>query len=77
MILFVVKKFLETENSMRNAEPRLLFRRVIEEKSFVPFRRITVTQAMKQYADVDLDQLLDDRQAMADTARAPNRDAER
>ncbi|MEI7512543.1 MAG: EF-P lysine aminoacylase EpmA [Candidatus Uhrbacteria bacterium] len=35
-----------------------------------PFRRLTVRDAMKQYADVDLDLLLGDREAMADACRA-------
>ncbi|MFA6429417.1 MAG: amino acid--tRNA ligase-related protein [Patescibacteria group bacterium] len=35
-----------------------------------PFRRLTVAQAMKQYANLDLDTLLDNREAMADAARA-------
>lgn len=34
-----------------------------------PFRRLTVAQAMKQYADVDLDLLLDDVDALADVVR--------
>jgi lysyl-tRNA synthetase class 2 len=35
-----------------------------------PFRRLTVAEAMKQYADIDLDSLLGDREAMADVCRA-------
>jgi len=35
-----------------------------------PFRRLTVEQAWKQYANIDLAPLLGDRAAMADTARA-------
>lgn len=35
-----------------------------------PFRRLTVAEAMKQYANVDLEALLDDREAMAEACRA-------
>ena len=37
-----------------------------------PFRRLTVRDAMKQYANVDLDPLLGNRDAMAEVARAHN-----
>jgi len=36
------------------------------------FRRLTVRDAMKQYANIDLDPLLDNRGAMGDVARAHN-----
>lgn len=34
------------------------------------FRRLTVSEAMKQYANVDMEPLIADREAMADVARA-------
>lgn len=50
MIRFVLEK-LKNSNSILDTLP--------------PFRRLSVRDAMKQYANVDLDPLLDDREAMA------------
>jgi lysyl-tRNA synthetase class 2 len=38
--------------------------------SNAPFRRLTVAEAMKKYANVDLDPLLGDREAMAEVVQA-------
>lgn len=53
MIRFVIERVVTSDDS-RSAIHDL-----------PPFRKLTVTQAMRQYANVDLDPLLDDREALA------------
>ncbi len=54
-------------NGVKNLTPRNEILRVVQDDT--PFRRITVAEAMKQYANVELDPLLGDRGAMAAVCR--------
>ncbi len=63
MIRFVINK-IKAGNHVLDT------RYTIHDTSPAPFRRLTVAQAMKQYANVDLDPLLDNREAMAKVVRA-------
>lgn len=56
-------------NKIKTNGPVLDTQYPILDTSPTPFRRLTVAQAMRQYANVDLDPLLDNREAMAKVVR--------
>lgn len=56
MVKFVAQKFLIQTSAVETREE--------------PFRRLTVTDAMKQYAGIDLEPLLNDRSALAEACRS-------
>ena len=53
-------------------ETEEMVRTVAIDRFIAPFRRLTVVDAWKEYADIDLTALLNDREAMAEVCRTNN-----
>lgn len=60
----------DTEAMIRFVAQRLQDSIIPTELGSAPFRRLSVRDAMFQYAQVDLDSVLDDREALADIVRS-------